>query len=208
MSNYLRSIPPETYQKVLLKLDPKNLKILCLTDKYVQEICKDNYFNYQYINFNFDPYKYGYASWDYNKNINWKSILDKISSNKKIVPISAGKGTNLYVPVHKNDTVADIINRAIRIFTLFNKGRIAVIRINGSKLNIQYVIPYLADLKHEVVIPVSGTFLENISLQSVIGDSSGPNGETIFNNISEIIIAHHPQGTLKPRTFIPNDNII
>ena len=142
MTNYLKSVPIETYQKVLLRLNHEDLKSLCQTDKYVQEICQDNYFNYQYINFNYDSYEYGYSSWEYNKNINWKSILDKVSSPKKILPIRIVTRENIKLDklaFHKNDTVAEFINRIIRFFNLIYKNEyINYVNIDGDNVNMYY----------------------------------------------------------------------
>ena len=129
MSNYSKGVPLEIYKKVLLHLDPEDLKILCLTDKYTQSICKDNYFYYQYINFNYDPYEYGYASWEYNKD-----ILNKLSSDRIVVSVLFFRARKQYnISIHKNDTLADIINRIIRICNIFNEGNIEVIIINGKE---------------------------------------------------------------------------
>ena len=140
MVDYFKSVPIETYQKVLLRLDSEDLKILCKTDRYVQNICQDNYFIYQYINFNYDSYEYGYDSWVYDKNLDWKNILTKVSSHKKLLEVSdyhGRKKLDKMIAMHENDTIADLINRSFRLYKLIVPNTIVLnINLAGSDLKI------------------------------------------------------------------------
>ena len=184
MSNYLKLVPIETYQKVLLHLNPENLKLLCQTDKYVQNACKDNYFNYQYIKLHYDSYEYGYASWEYNKDINWKSLLDKLSSMKKQFMLIDG---NKYPKfnIHKNDTILDIIDRISRVYELFNINK--VIKFSEIFIGGGIMMYYESENSVVLVTKISEQIYpqENISLYTNIGTYVTLNGKSIFDSISD-----------------------
>ena len=228
MSNYLKLVPIETYQKILLHLDPKNLKILCLTDKYAEKLCQDNYFNYQYIKFNYDSYEYGYSSWIYNKNLDWKAIFNKVSSERKLLRITQ-KGIILdkeiildkLVALHKNDKVSDFINRIIRLFTLFIKKSITDIQIKGNN-NIEIVYEY-EDRSYMYEPPASSLVLKYpynsnnmvttkiiyLDSEIILGtykiDSMLPN--SLFDNLNSIIIIWEDDRFDDDIYFYPNKNI-
>ena len=120
--DYLQSIPFETYKKIILYLSPNELKSLYITDKYCSTVLnKDNYFYYQYINHYYNPKEYGYSSWIYDTRIDWKSMLRKMLSRKKLLYLNTDISDSFEnelgqnIAIHENDSFEDIINRISKI---------------------------------------------------------------------------------------------
>ena len=122
MSNnyYLKSIPKETYQKVLFLLSPKDLLQICDTDKYVQTICDDNFYR-EYIQRNYDPLFFGFDNWNntifdneiFNVQRNkWKDIL-QIILRHKIIPLKINNKQFSYVAIHPMDSFESIRDKLI-----------------------------------------------------------------------------------------------
>ncbi len=204
MFDYSKSVPLETYKRVLLRLDPETLKSVCSTDIYAKNLCNDNYFNYQYINFNYIPYEYGYEEWIYNKHINWKTIFQKLSSPKKSISLSIIDSVtknikSFYVSIHKNDTFSNIINRIIRIYKSFNNKFIKGIILIGDKILLDYyegkiLLSHKVDHKPHDLLNLSNNL--NTNIRSI---------GTLFDNINRITLSFDPMKLFDDK-IIPIDN--
>ena len=104
---------------------------------------------YQYIKTNYNPCEYGYSSWDYNKDINWMDIFEKLSSPKIKINIKKCVGLKFksmdFLSIHKKDTISDVINRIFRLYDMNatnqqskNYGKIWIVMFSINNMNLYY----------------------------------------------------------------------
>ena len=114
---YLKTIPKETYQKILKLLEPPDLLRICETNKYAQNICDNNFYR-EYIKKKYNPSYFGFDKWDnnifnnktfiFNNNpTTWNDIL-WIIFQYNFIPLFDNDEHISYVAIHRNDSFNSI----------------------------------------------------------------------------------------------------
>ena len=114
--SYINKLPKEMYTKTLLSLSAKDLKNLCLTDKYAYDVCNDDSFWFLYLNKNyFTSLMYGFDDWKqilYNerfKDMNWIEIVSTIENAKPREIITSFNTKNIRSGENKRKNVKTYI---------------------------------------------------------------------------------------------------
>ena len=176
MSNNLKTIPKEIYQKVLKLLSPDDLLEICTTDKYTSNICDNNFYR-EYIQRNYNSKIYGFDKWDntiFNNKIfnshSWKDIL-KIILQHKIIPISIEGNKFAYIALHPNDSFRSFRDKIFRltfmskniseVLTYYKNPRLTLYgKSNYAIFSIQISINYdIVELGYEIY---SGSNIVNL----------------------------------------------
>jgi hypothetical protein len=73
--NYLKYIPSEIYKESLFLVRPKDIFLVCSTNKYAVTICDDKFYQ-EYIHRNLDPSFYGLEKFLLPEGLNWKQFFN------------------------------------------------------------------------------------------------------------------------------------
>ena len=202
MDDYLGLLPNEIYCKILLYVNSDDIKNLSKTNKYFsKKISGNNYFFYQYIKFNYDPSECGYEDWIYNKNVNWKELLNKLSSYKKRIRVVCGGPIYIYA----NDTISEIVNKTISVYNSSNNYPINAVVIRGKHTTIHCYYDGNVSLMYRARRQKIDIL---ISLKTKIGTLFSRKRQSMFDDIDEIGIQHKYGRGISKNEFLSNINSI